>query len=82
MEQNVKILIADENAAQRAQLRDALGRIGYHMIEEASNGDEALQKIERSSRSAYKINATSISEVTKQASDNKRHSTILLKSSV
>ena len=43
-----RILIADENAAQRAQLRDALGRIGYHMIEEATNGDDALQKIERS----------------------------------
>lgn len=41
------ILIADENPAQRAQLRDALTRAGYRHIEEASGGDEALAKIDR-----------------------------------
>jgi two-component system response regulator (stage 0 sporulation protein A) len=41
------ILIADENAAGRAQLRDALSRAGYRRIEEASTGDEALTRIDR-----------------------------------
>ncbi len=43
---NIKILIADENAGQRAHLRDTLHRAGFHMIDEASNGDDALQKID------------------------------------
>ena len=45
--QTVRILIADENTAQRLQLRDTLSRGGYHTIDEAANGEEALQKIER-----------------------------------
>ncbi len=45
--QATKILIADEQPSQRALLRDALTRAGYHTIDEASNGEEALQKIDR-----------------------------------
>ena len=41
------ILIADENSAGRAQLRDALARAGYRRIEEAATGDEALTRIDR-----------------------------------
>ncbi|MBE6599948.1 MAG: sporulation transcription factor Spo0A [Ruminococcaceae bacterium] len=47
MESNVKILIADENPAQRASLREGLTRAGYRMIEEASNGEDAIGKIGR-----------------------------------
>ncbi len=43
----IKLLIADESAGQRAILRDTLHRAGFHMIDEAANGDEALQKIDR-----------------------------------
>ena len=42
-----RILIADENPTQRAQLRDALTRAGYRYVDEASNGDDALAKIDR-----------------------------------
>lgn len=45
---NAKILIADENASQRTQLRESLVRTGYRNVEEAVNGDDALHKIERS----------------------------------
>lgn len=44
---NAKILIADENAAQRTQLRESLTRAGYRNVEEAVNGDDALHKIDR-----------------------------------
>lgn len=45
--QQAKILIADENATQRTQLRESLIRAGYRNVEEAVNGDDALHKIER-----------------------------------
>ena len=45
MELNAKILIADESAAERATLRAGLRRAGYQQIEEASNGEEALQQL-------------------------------------
>ena len=48
MEFTTKILIADENAAQRQSLCNELMRVGYRNIEEASNGEEALIKIGRS----------------------------------
>lgn len=48
MEFTTKILIADENAAQRQSLCNELVRAGYSDIEEASNGEEALIKIGRS----------------------------------
>ena len=47
MEYQTKILIADENAAQRQALCKELARAGYKNIEEASNGEEALIKIGR-----------------------------------
>ena len=47
MEYQTKILIADENAAQRQALLSELRRAGYKNIEEASNGEEALIKIGR-----------------------------------
>ena len=45
---DTRILIADENSAGRAQLREALNRAGYRHIEEAGGGDDALSKIDRS----------------------------------
>ena len=45
---SAKILIADENPAQRQALRDTLARNGYRFIDEASNGEDALIKISRS----------------------------------
>lgn len=45
MKSNARILIADENAAVRAALRDGLSRTGYQNILEASNGEEALMMI-------------------------------------
>ena len=47
MEYQTKILIADENTAQRQALLSELNRAGYKNIEEASNGEEALIKIGR-----------------------------------
>ncbi len=44
---HVSILIADESNVHRGQLKEALARAGYHRIEEASNGDEALQRIKQ-----------------------------------
>lgn len=48
MEYTTRILIADESQSQRATLREGLLRAGYRHIEEASNGEEALQKLSRS----------------------------------
>ena len=45
MEYTTKNLIADENAACRSSLREGLARMGYHHLEEAANGEEALQKL-------------------------------------
>ena len=47
MEINAKILIADENAQSRHVTKEALARKGYRYIEEATNGEEALVKINR-----------------------------------
>ena len=47
MEYNTKILIADENMAQRAQLKECFTRAGCRFIEEATNGEDALSKIGR-----------------------------------
>ncbi len=48
MENTIKILIADENSAQRQSLITDLRRAGYTSIDTAANGEEALQKIDRS----------------------------------
>lgn len=47
MENNTKILIADENQSARASAREALSRAGYRHIDEAVNGEEALIKISK-----------------------------------
>lgn len=47
MENSIKILIADENSAQRQSLLGELRRAGYSNVETAVNGEEALVKIER-----------------------------------
>ncbi len=47
MENNTKILIADENPAGRQALINELRRAGFSNIEEASNGEDALIKIGR-----------------------------------
>lgn len=47
MEKDTKILIADESAEMRRQVRDNLSRAGFRVIDEASNGEEALTKIGR-----------------------------------
>ena len=48
MEKDTKILVADENADFRRQVRDHLLRAGYRTPDEAANGEEALLKIRRS----------------------------------
>ncbi len=47
MENITKILIADENPAQRQALANELRRMGFCNVEEAANGEEALIKIGR-----------------------------------
>ena len=47
MEYNTKIIIADENMAARAQLKECFTRAGCRFIEEAINGEDALSKIGR-----------------------------------
>ena len=47
MENNTKILIADENPAGRQALCNELRKAGYKNIEEAVNGEDALIKIGR-----------------------------------
>ena len=47
MEYATKILIVDENAAARAALREGLLHAGYHNLEEATNGEDALLKMTR-----------------------------------
>lgn len=46
--EKMKILIADENAESRKACRDALSRAGIRAVDEASNGEEALNIISRS----------------------------------
>ena len=45
---DTRVLIADENPNGRTLLREALTRAGYRHIEEATGGDDALAKIDRS----------------------------------
>ena len=56
MDFNKKILIADENAGERQVLRDGLARAGFRLVDEASNGEEALQKLRRNRYDAALIN--------------------------
>ena len=47
MDTTKKILIADESADQRRALRETLAKAGYRNVEEATNGEDALIKIDR-----------------------------------
>ena len=45
MENNAKILLCDENGEERKRIIDFLTKSGYHHIDEASNGEAAIEKI-------------------------------------
>ncbi len=47
MEKTMKILIADENEELRSEIKEEMKKLGYRQIEEAENGEDALQKINR-----------------------------------
>jgi len=47
MEQNIKILIADENHDFRRQTREKLGELGFGNFEESANGEDAIYKISK-----------------------------------
>ena len=47
MEQNIKILLADENPDFRRSCRSNLIGMGFKRIEEASDGEDCLYKIEK-----------------------------------
>ena len=48
MEKDTKILIADESAETRRHMRENLTSAGFRVVDEASNGEDALAKIARS----------------------------------
>ena len=56
MELNVKILIAEENASERHNLREGLRRAGFHNVEEAINGEDALGKLKHGRFDAALVN--------------------------
>ena len=56
MELNGKILIAEESAAERHTLREGLRRAGFHNVEEAVNGEDALQKLKHGRFDAAVVN--------------------------
>ena len=60
---DTRILIADENPAGRAQLREALNRAGYRHIEEATGGDDAIAKIERTHPDCVEMEGASLALV-------------------
>ncbi len=45
MENNAKILLCDENSDERKRVLDFLVKSGFHHIDEASNGEIALEKL-------------------------------------
>ena len=47
MEKDTKIIIADENADIRRQMRESFTRSGYRVVDEARDGEEAVTKIGR-----------------------------------
>lgn len=47
MEQNIKILIADENADFRKSCRENLSKVGFNILDEAVDGEDTLNKIRR-----------------------------------
>ena len=44
---NAKILIADENPMQRQSLKEGLKNAGYRNVDDATDGEDALVKINR-----------------------------------
>ncbi len=56
MELNVRILIAEENAAERHNLREGLRRAGFVNVEEAINGEDALGKLKHGRFDAALVN--------------------------
>ncbi|MBR2453453.1 MAG: sporulation transcription factor Spo0A [Clostridia bacterium] len=55
MENNVKVLIAEENADERKKLRAALAAATVFSVDEAQNGTEALEKLSRGGYTAAVI---------------------------
>lgn len=49
MENNTKILICDENTEERLKIIDYLKKSGYRFIDDASNGDIAVDRIAKNS---------------------------------
>ena len=45
MENNAKILLCDENIDERKRISDFLSKSGFHNIDEASNGEIAIEKL-------------------------------------
>nr|MBE6545176.1 sporulation transcription factor Spo0A [Oscillospiraceae bacterium] len=45
MENNAKILLCDENGEERKRLIDFLTKSGFHHIDDASNGESAIDKL-------------------------------------
>jgi CheY-like chemotaxis protein len=45
MENNAKILLCDENGAERRKIIDFLSKAGLHNIDEATNGESAIEKL-------------------------------------
>ena len=39
------ILVVDDVASMRQVIRGCLNQLGYHQVEEAANGEEALAKV-------------------------------------
>ena len=56
MDTNVKILIAEESAAERHALREGLRRAGFTAVEEAVNGEDALGKLKHGRFDAAIVN--------------------------
>lgn len=47
MEKTAKLLLVDESAEERKRMREFLWNSGFHKIDEASNGEDAVNKITR-----------------------------------
>ena len=52
MENTSKILICDENTEERKKIADYLIKSGFHFVDEASNGNIAIEKL---SKNAYDL---------------------------
>lgn len=47
MENNAKILLCDENSEERRRITDFLTKSGFRFIDEATNGDAAIEKLSK-----------------------------------